>query len=75
MGEMCLAKLTGSVVGQTVTFSLSFRGHLTDKVKEQLRRVGTDMVVISGGLTGMLQPLDVSMNRPFKVEFRRLYTE
>lgn len=53
----------------------SFRGHLTDKVKEQLRRVGTDMAVIPGGLTGMLQPLDVSVNRPFKVEFRRLYTE
>lgn len=53
----------------------SFRGHLTQKVKEELRESRTDMAVIPGGLTGMLQPLDVSVNRPFKVAFRRHYME
>ncbi|PSN36215.1 hypothetical protein C0J52_07293 [Blattella germanica] len=33
------------------------------------------MVVIPGGMTGMLQPLDVSVNRPFKTHLRRLYRE
>lgn len=53
----------------------SFRGHLTDRVKKQLGSICTDMAVIPGGLTGVLQPLDVSINRPFKVEFRRQYSE
>lgn len=53
----------------------SFRGHLTDRVKKQLGSIRTDMAVIPGGLTGVLQPLDVSINRPFKVEFRRQYSE
>ncbi|KAK8758329.1 hypothetical protein V5799_004041 [Amblyomma americanum] len=53
----------------------SFRGHLTGRVKERLRGIRTDMAVIPGGLNGMLQPLDVSVKRPFKVEFRRQYSE
>lgn len=53
----------------------SFRGHLTDKEKTELCEAHTHLAVIPGGLTGMLQPLDVSVNRPFKVEFRRCYSE
>lgn len=44
----------------------SFRGHLTDKVKAELRKEHTDMLVIPGGLTGQLQPLNVGVNKPFK---------
>ena len=40
----------------------SFRGHLTDSIKEKSRREKCNMVVIPGGMTGMLQPLDVSIN-------------
>lgn len=53
----------------------SFRGHLTDKVKMKMRQEKSDMVVIPGGMTGILQPLDVSINRPFKVHMRRMYRE
>ncbi|PSN47047.1 hypothetical protein C0J52_09369 [Blattella germanica] len=53
----------------------SFRGHLTENVKLKLRQENCDMVVIPGGMTGMLQPLDVSINRPFKTHLRRLYCE
>lgn len=53
----------------------SFRGHLTYKVKKRLHRVGTDIAVILDGLTGTLQSLDMSMNQPFKTEFRRHYTK
>ncbi|PSN51250.1 Pogo transposable element with KRAB domain protein [Blattella germanica] len=61
----------------------SFRGHLTENVKLKLRQEncdmvvipGCDMVVIPGGMTGMLQPLDVSFNRPFKTHLQRSYRE
>ena len=47
------------------TFELildSFRGHLTDSVKEKCQKEKCDMVVIPGGMTGMLQPLNVLIN-------------
>lgn len=52
-----------------------FRGRLTDKVKAGLHEVRTYLAVILGGPTGMLQPLDIGVNRPFKVELRRRYTK
>lgn len=48
----------------------SFRGHLTDKVKKSLRKGNSVMAVIQGGCTSKLQPLDVSINKPFKTELR-----
>lgn len=53
----------------------SFRGHLTAKVKAVLQKEHTDMLVIPGGLTGQLQPLDVGVNKPFKDLLRREYNE
>ena len=50
----------------------SFRVHLTDSVKEKCQKEKCDMVVIPGGMMGMLQPLDVSINRPFKANLRHL---
>lgn len=53
----------------------SFRGHLVDSVRTKLKELRTDLAVIPGGLTSMLQPLDVSLNKPFKDNVRRLYAE
>jgi hypothetical protein len=53
----------------------SFRGHLNEDVKKKLQRGRTDMVVIPGGLTSILQPLDISINKPFKESLRRFYGE
>lgn len=53
----------------------SFRGHLVDSVRAKLKELRTDLAVIPGGLTSMLQPLDVSLNKPFKDNVRRLYSE
>lgn len=53
----------------------SFRGHLTEKVKSKIREEKSDLVVIPGGMTKMLQPLDVVVNRPFKIHFTRHYNE
>jgi hypothetical protein len=35
----------------------------------------TDLAVIPGGLTSVLQPLVVSVNKPFKDNARKLYTQ
>jgi hypothetical protein len=35
----------------------------------------TDLAVIPGGLTSVLQPLDVSVNKRFKDNVRKLYTQ
>ena len=48
----------------------SFKGHLSDSVKNQLRKMNTELVVIPGGMTSVLQPLDVSINKPFEDRLR-----
>lgn len=52
-----------------------FRSHLTDKVKQNLKDLRTEQAVIPGGLTSVLQPLDVCLNRPFKQYLRELWNE
>ena len=44
----------------------AFRGHLTEDVKKKMHSLGSDLVIIPGGMTTVLQPLDVSINKPFK---------
>jgi len=51
----------------------AFKGHLTDSVKNQLRKMKTELVVIQGGMTSVLQPMDVSINKPFKDRLRQQY--
>ena len=48
----------------------SFQAHLVDSVKQVVRQTNTDIAVIPGGLTSILQPLDVSLNKPFKDRLR-----
>ena len=44
----------------------SFVGHITSSVKDKCRETNTVLGVIPGGLTSIVQPLDVSINKPFK---------
>jgi len=44
----------------------AFKGHLTDSVKNQLRKMNTELLVIPSGMTSVLQTMDVSINKPFK---------
>ena len=48
-----------------------FRAHVTDTCKKTTSEIRTDMVVIPGGLTSVLQPLDVCLNKPFKDRLRK----
>ena len=47
-----------------------FRAHLTDKVKQRASSERVHQAVIPGGLTSVLQPLDVVLNKPFKDRVR-----
>jgi hypothetical protein len=51
----------------------AFKGHLTDSVKNQLRKMKTELVVIPGGMTSVLQPMDISINKPFEDRLRQQY--
>jgi hypothetical protein len=51
----------------------SFTAHKTNAVKNRLYEKKTNLAVIPGGLTSKLQPLDVSLNKPFKAKVRNLY--
>ena len=52
-----------------------FRAHLTDGCKKTAAGLKTDLAVIPGGLTSVLQPLDVCLNKPFKDRLRKKWTE
>ena len=53
----------------------AFEAHVTDTVKAAFKRENTDLAVIPGGLTSILQPLDVSLNKPFKDGVRKRWME
>jgi hypothetical protein len=53
----------------------SFCGHLGPNTIKQLSDAKTDVAIIPGGLTPCLQPLDVSINKPFKGYIRKFHTE
>jgi hypothetical protein len=44
----------------------AFSGHLKVNVQEALREANVTTIIIPGGCTSRVQPLDVSLNRPFK---------
>jgi len=51
----------------------AFKGHVTDSMKDQLHKMKTELVVIPGGMTSVLQPMDISINKPFKDRLRQQY--
>ena len=52
-----------------------FKSHLCENVKAELKRINTDLAVIPSGLTSVLQPLDVCLNKPFKDGLRQCWNE
>jgi hypothetical protein len=53
-----------------------FGGHKTDGVLDTLYANDITVSIIPGGCTGLIQPLDISINRPFKdiLKVRSVYT-
>ena len=44
----------------------AFWGHVTDEIKKKIHRLKSELVVIPAGMTALLQPLEISVNKPFK---------
>lgn len=53
----------------------AFRCHRTDKAKAILDEQRTDLAIIPGGMTSLLQPLDVGISKPMKTSLRRKWNE
>lgn len=54
----------------------SFKSHVMSAIRTRVKDFyNTHMVVIPGGCTGILQPADVSWNKPFKATYREKYEE
>ena len=53
----------------------SFSAHVTNSVKKRLKEINTVPLVIPGGCTSKIQPLDVSLNKPFKAFVRTHWSE
>ena len=49
----------------------AFEAQTTNSVKSLFKRENTDLAVIPGGLTSILELLDVSLNKPFKDGVRK----
>ena len=53
----------------------SFSVHLMESIKSILKTdSNTDIAVIPGGLTSVIEPLDVCLNKPFKDKLRQKWT-
>ena len=54
----------------------AYKCHLMNTVKDIVDEgARSDISVIPGGLTGLVQPPDVSWNKPFKQAYKELYNE
>ena len=53
----------------------SFRVHLTEETKKLLKSYNTDIVFIPGGCTSKIQPVDVTINKPFKSLLRESWCD
>ena len=53
----------------------SMRAHITPEIKESVHALNSIPAIIPGGLTKLLQPLDISVNRSFKLVLRELWKE
>ena len=53
----------------------SFRAHSSAPICSMLKSLNTEPIVIPGGMTSMVQPLDVAINKPFKDRMRKKWQE
>jgi hypothetical protein len=52
-----------------------FKVHLLGSVADAIQGLGVELKVIPPGCTGLVQPINVGINKPFKANMRKIYTE
>ncbi|CAI5769472.1 pogo transposable element with KRAB domain [Podarcis lilfordi] len=69
--EKVWSKRPGGLLKKSALLVLDqFRAHISETTNKCFKEAKTHLAVIPGGLTSQLQPLDVSINKPFKVFMR-----
>jgi hypothetical protein len=58
-----------------ILFLDSFKVHLLGSVTNAIQGLGVELKIIPPGCTGLVQPIDVGINKPFKANMRKIYTE
>lgn len=53
----------------------SYRSHLMDSIKKEMNRLNCKRVIIPGGMTPILQQLDVYINKSMKCEMKKEYNQ
>lgn len=53
----------------------SFSVHLCERVQTKMRDLNIDLLYVPKGMTGLLQPLDIGINKPFKDRLKTCYTQ
>jgi len=58
-----------------ILFVDSFKLHLLGSVVNPIQGLGVELEIIPPGCTGLEQPIDTGINKPFKANMRKIYTE
>lgn len=74
--DECWKERPGAMLGLRALLAMdTFKGHITEEAKSAMKEANTDIATIPGGMTSILQPLDVSINKTFKERLRQLYKQ
>ncbi len=52
-----------------------FRVHMLGSVVDAIQNLGVQVEFIPGGCTGLVQPIDVRINKPYKANMTKGYTD
>ena len=58
-----------------ILFLDSFSVHLLGSISDAIQNLGVEIEFIPGGCLGLVQPIDVGINKPFKSNMKKLYTD
>lgn len=58
-----------------VLFLDSYRAHMMEEIVTKIQDLGVEVLHIPGGCTGLIQPVDVGFNKPFKSRIRLQWEE
>ena len=58
-----------------ILFLDSFKVHLLGSIANAIQDLGVELKIIPPRCTGLVQPIDVEINKPFKANMRKIYTD